>query len=88
MLRFSIEKLDRLRARYADILLRIETENTDVPNLFVSKENVLSLLESLGKEEGLEFSFLCRLCLSLCSQWYCFECMHVPVLHDCGMECH
>lgn len=61
ILQFQKEKLDRILARYADVILRKEIDSTDVPIFFVAKENLISFLQSIRKEEGLEFAFLADL---------------------------
>lgn len=52
------DKLERLKARYADKLEALVIENTDVPVLYTSTSNLLALLNSLKQEEGFEYNFL------------------------------
>ena len=61
ILDFSLEKLERLKARYSDVIESVVTENVDVPVIFVSAAKVLSFLSSLKTEEGFEFNFLADL---------------------------
>lgn len=55
---FPKEKIDRIKARYADAIVEVITENTDVPIFIVKKEKLVEMLGSMRTEEGLEFNFL------------------------------
>lgn len=61
MLQFSKEKLERICGRYANWILSVQTENTDVPIFFVAKDNIIVFLDSICREEGFEYSFLADL---------------------------
>ena len=52
------EKLDRLKARFADTIIEAIVENTDVPNIVVSRANIFDFLAALKVEEGFEYNFL------------------------------
>lgn len=52
------EKLERLRARFADTIANIVVEDTDVPQLIVASSNVFDFLAALKVEEGFEYNFL------------------------------
>jgi NADH-quinone oxidoreductase subunit C len=58
---FPKEKLEKIKARYGNLIQEVVTENTDVPILYVSTENILSFLDSIRTEEGLEYNFLADL---------------------------
>lgn len=57
-LEFPAEKLQKIKARYADAIEETVVENTDVPIFFIKKSALLDFLRSIRQEEGLEFSFL------------------------------
>ncbi len=58
---FPKDKVDRIKARYADSVQEVVTENTDVPIFYVAKEKLLAFLASIREEEGLEYNFLADL---------------------------
>lgn len=53
-----MERVDRIRARFADFIEEVQTEKTDTPIFFVKLDKAVQFLESVGKEEGFEFNFL------------------------------
>ncbi len=55
---FPKEKIDRIKARYADAIEEVVTENTDVPIFFVRTEKIIEFMGSIRHEEGLEYGFL------------------------------
>ena len=55
---FPKEKIDRIKARYADCIEDVATEKTDVPIFFVKKERLIDFMTSIRIEDGLEFNFL------------------------------
>jgi NADH-quinone oxidoreductase subunit C len=55
---FPKEKIEKIRARYGTWIEEVVTENTDVPIFYVAKEHLISFLDSIRTEEGLEFNFL------------------------------
>lgn len=57
-LQFDQAKIDKLKARYSDQILRVETEKTDQLNVIVSKDNIFKFLSSIRTEEGFEYNFL------------------------------
>jgi NADH/F420H2 dehydrogenase subunit C len=57
-LKYSKEKLERLRARYSDQIQEVVTEGVDVPVIYVAKEHILQFLRSVKMEEGFEYNFL------------------------------
>lgn len=61
ILDFPKEKIERIKARYSDAIEEVVTEKTDVPIFFIRKEKVLSFMDSIRTEEGLEFNFLADL---------------------------
>ena len=52
------EKLDRFKARFADTIVEASIEDTDVPNIIVTRANVFDFLTALKGEEGFEYNFL------------------------------
>ena len=58
MIDFPKEKIDRIKARYADAIEEVVTEKTDVPVFFVKNSHVLDFMGSIRHEEGLEYNFL------------------------------
>lgn len=58
MIDFPKEKIDRIKARYADCIEEVVTEKTDVPVFFIKKSKVVDFLGSIRLEEGLEYNFL------------------------------
>lgn len=58
MLDFPKEKLEKIKARYADHIEEVVAVNTDVPIFFIKKEKVIEFLRSIREEEGLEYNFL------------------------------
>ncbi len=58
ILDYAKDKVDRIRARYGDLVEEIELENTDIPIVWVAGKNIISFLSSLKKEEGFEYNFL------------------------------
>lgn len=58
MIDFPKEKIDRIKARYADAIEEVVTEKTDVPVFFVRNGHVLDFMGSIRHEEGLEYNFL------------------------------
>lgn len=55
---FPKEKIDRIKARYADAIEEVVTDKTDVPIFFVKNSHVLDFMGSIRTEEGLEYNFL------------------------------
>lgn len=55
---FSLEKVDKIKARYADFISEVVLENTDTPIFYVLVSKILGFLESIKKEEGFEYGFL------------------------------
>lgn len=55
---FPKEKIEKIKARYGTAILEVVTENTDVPILFVDKKEIISFLQSIRTEDGLEYNFL------------------------------
>ena len=55
---FPREKIDRIKARYADAIEDVVTEKTDVPIFYVKKEKLVNFMGSLRTEDGLEYNFL------------------------------
>jgi NADH-quinone oxidoreductase subunit C len=55
---FAKEKIDRIKARYADAIEEVVTEKTDVPIFYVKKDSIVDFLSSLRTEDGLEYNFL------------------------------
>lgn len=58
---FSQDKLEKLKSRFAAAIEEVGTEKTDVPNVYVKKESLLSFLDEIRTEPGLEFNFLADL---------------------------
>lgn len=58
ILDFPKEKIERIKARYADSIEETVTAKVDVPVFYVKKERLLDFLESLRAEDGLEYNFL------------------------------
>lgn len=59
--RFPKEKLDRLRARFSELILDIKTEGTDDPVITVAPDKILDFLAGARREEGFEYNFLADL---------------------------
>lgn len=55
---FPKDKIERIKARYGNLIQEVVTENTDEPIFFVAKEKVMEFLGSLRTEEGMEYNFL------------------------------
>lgn len=58
---YSLEKLERLKARFGGLIESVQTEAVDCPVVFVKKENILEFLQSIKNEEGFEYNFLADL---------------------------
>lgn len=58
ILGYAKEKVDRIKARYGDLIENVELENTDFPILWISGKNIITFLSSIKKEEGFEYNFL------------------------------
>jgi NADH-quinone oxidoreductase subunit C len=58
ILDFPKEKIDRIKARYADCIEDVVTENTDVPIFYVKKDRLADFMTSIRLEDGLEYNFL------------------------------
>lgn len=57
-LKFSADKLERIKARYQGQIIGVQETDVDVPVIIVSKKNILDFLKSIRIEEGFEYSFL------------------------------
>ncbi len=55
---FPKEKIDRIKARYADCIEEVVTEKVDVPVFFVKLGKLVDFMESIRVEDGLEYNFL------------------------------
>lgn len=55
---FPVDKLERLKARFADSIVEISTMDTDMPNIIVAKKSIFNFLSALKSEEGFEYNFL------------------------------
>ncbi|MGZ3706158.1 MAG: NADH-quinone oxidoreductase subunit C [Bdellovibrionota bacterium] len=58
---FPKEKIDRIKARFADAVVEVITENTDVPIFIVKKEKLVDFMSAIRTEDGLEYNFLADL---------------------------
>lgn len=55
---FPKEKIDRIKARYADCIEDVVTDKTDVPIFLVKKDKLVDFMTSIRNEDGLEYNFL------------------------------
>jgi NADH-quinone oxidoreductase subunit C len=64
MIDYPKEKIERIKARYADAVEDVVVDKTDVPIFYVKKDKLVDFMGSIRTEDGLEYNFLSDLTAS------------------------